>query len=188
MAIGPGYSDGQGFWFPGEADTETLFTSHTDRMQTSSSAAAVLDRARLSALEASRTEWVNYTCVRTNFNIGSGGSAAAVTQWRREGSLIRVFYKFVLGTTGFAIGANPTFTFPFAAAALPHPYAAYPGNGSAYDTSSGALAVTMVGADNASVTSFRIYSGAAYGAFSNTAPIAWAASDVAQGEFTYRAA
>ena len=139
------------------------------------------------------TAWTAYTPTLSagtgTWSLGTTGAVNACV-WRYEGALVRVRYKFVLGT-GFTFPtADPRFTLPVAAEALAHGFMVFAGQGSIHDTTvTGRNDLTNVLA--VSTTVVMVSAGAnptGSTAITPTSPFTWAAGHVLAGEFTYRPA
>lgn len=152
----------------------------------------VLYRYAGGAWKAWESDWISYSAALSaasgTFSVGSGGSAAQVTQYRYELGRVRVKYKFVLGSSGAAMGTTPKFTLPVASASPPHAYAFYLG-GTVFDASVTGVLLSFVAADNTSTSIVRIaYMNNIAGLFdypTASTPWVWAAGDALQGEFVY---
>ena len=139
--------------------------------------------------------WTAYTpTLSAATGTWSLGTTGAINDcvWRREGDLIRVRWKFVLGT-GFTFPTlDPRFTLPVAAKALAHGFMIYNGVGSIRDpVNTGGLVMVFVMSASASTTVAQIGTGVnpvGAPALSPTSPWTWVALNVLQGEFTYRPA
>lgn len=137
------------------------------------------------------SSWITYTPTVVGFTIGTGGAAASVFRYRYAQGVVRVKFRRTLGTTGFAVASNPTFSLPVSSVAVPHQLAAHAGFGSAFDVSAVNVAGLLCVASDSLATDFRIYTiGATYaaGAINATLPWTWAAGDAVAGEFVYEPA
>lgn len=55
--------------------------------------------------------WVTWTPTLTNLTLGNGTQIAV---YQKTGKRVDFFWKFILGSSGSAVGTAPTFTLPFA--------------------------------------------------------------------------
>lgn len=136
------------------------------------------------------TGWTTYTPTLTNIGFGTGGNAALVAKWRYIGNLVEVDIRAVFGTTGTTPPNSPTFTLPVTAVAPKHRFQTYSGLSSALDSSAVATVPIAVLANDASTTTFTVYTfaGAGFANLTTTAPFIWALDDVLSLNFQYEAA
>lgn len=138
------------------------------------------------------SDWISYTPTTTGFSVGTGGNAAANGRYRYEQGRIRVSFRFVLGTSGASMSAQPSFTLPVAAINPPHGNAAYVWGslgGTIYDSSTAVARLLTVLSNGTSTTSVRLfYLDNVAGILASptaSAPWTWASDDALQGEFIY---
>lgn len=136
--------------------------------------------------------WKTYAATLTGFNPGTGGGVKNVTEWRREGDLIRVRYVFTFGTSGQTFPTTPKFSLPVVGTPVGHDYQFYAGVSDLLDVSITGVRKGNVVADvnSASVVrlTYDMFTGGGYDYPTPTVPWTWAAGDSMQGEFTYRPA
>jgi len=140
--------------------------------------------------------WTAYTPTLTagtgSWSLGTTG-AVNDCSWRYEGAdLVRVRFRFVLGT-GFTFPtADPRFSLPVPAVTPAHNFAALEGVGSIRDTTvSGRQDIVHIlhaGVDASTVQLNAGTSPVGTPVITPTSPWTWAASHVLAGGFTYRAA
>lgn len=138
--------------------------------------------------------WTSYTPALTNFTLGTGGAAAVDCQWRREGDLIRVRWRFTFGLNGITVGTLPTFSLPVPLVPLVGSQFGVPlvnGVASIYDVSATVGYAISLGEVAGNPNQVRmIYLGAKgiYQPVANADPFGWQPGDTMAGEFTYRPA
>jgi hypothetical protein len=134
--------------------------------------------------------WTAYTPTLNTavgaFTLGTGGVNDC--SWRYEGELVRVRYKFVLGTSFTFTAGDPRFTLPVAAVTPAHAFAVY--NGVSTITSGGAIYIVHALAASAANMVQIVLGTAPAGvpSMSATSPWTWVAGATLQGELTYRPA
>jgi len=140
--------------------------------------------------------WTAYTPTLTagtgSWSLGTTGAVNDCV-WRYEGAdLVRVRFRFILGT-GFTFPtADPRFSLPVPAVTPAHDFAALEGVGSIRDTTvSGRQDIVHVLHAVASTTVVQLNAGTSpvgTPTITPTSPWTWAAGHVLAGGFTYRAA
>ena len=134
------------------------------------------------------TKWQTYTATFTNLTLGTAGTQSF--KYMRQGKKCTVRFAIKLGTSGFSVGTEPTFSLPFTAAALvATANILAEGNAGILDTSASAVYPAEVYAT--STTTRVIRPSNAGGTYVNVlqvtanVPMVWATIDEAAGEFTY---
>lgn len=131
--------------------------------------------------------WITWAPTLSNITLGTASSTAY--QYKYSAGLVHGRYKIILGTSGMAIGTNPSLTLPVTAVAPNHANAAYNGRAVLYDNSATTNYNAAVRADASSATVVILMSqSATVAAITASAPFIWAASDVLEGDFIYEAA
>lgn len=126
--------------------------------------------------------WVTFAPTLANITLGT----ASVTdyKYRYEQGSVRVKFLIQLGTSGMAMGNNPTMTLPVTAATPVPTLIAADGTFWLFDasTTGNFWAAGLL----TSTTVLRFVSmGSTAAGITATAPFTWAASDVIRGNFTY---
>ena len=139
--------------------------------------------------------WTAYTPTLTagtgSWSLGTTGAVNDCV-WRYEGELVRVRFRFILGT-GFTFPtADPRFSLPVPAVTPAHPFAVLAGVSSIRDTTvSGREDIIHVVHAVVDASTVQLVAGTSplgAPAITPTSPWTWAAAHVAAGEFTYRPA
>lgn len=170
---------------------DTLLTAPVVGQKCRLTSDGVVYRYNGTTWKAWESEYATYTATLTNIAVGTGGSAAQLTEYRYEAGLVRVHFKLILGTSGASVSGIPQFTLPVTATALDGATIGYPGLTTLLDVSVPTTYYEDVGSVSASTTAVRILlrgTNGVIGAISSTVPFTWAAGDILAGEFTYRPA
>jgi hypothetical protein len=132
------------------------------------------------------SDWILKTPSVANVTLGTGGTVTGKYRW--EQGLMHERGVLVLGSSGFAMGTDPTLTLQATAAALDHVYQKYPGFVGLWQSSTPREGVVY--AANTSVTTVIFYglgtvaSGTAYN-INSTLPFTWAAGNQLRWDFSY---
>lgn len=138
---------------------------------------AAVTPAKLLAGTGTGWTWANWTTTLVNITLGTGGTA--VGRYIQTGKTVSFELEIVLGSVGFAVGSNPTFSLPVTSVAYVsgHPIAQV----AMRDASTGGLLQGQ--ADYNSTTTAALVAFGAAGTYVDTAavtsaiPITWAAGD-----------
>lgn len=144
------------------------------------------DDARFKDLEK-QLVWTSYTPVVTGLVMGTGGIRTAA--YRRERELIRVRFRFVLGTSGYT-AASPIFTLPVTAVPPGFTNEIFNGNATIVNTGINSYPgyVRYSNDDNTRgiVIVLNPQSVTNTSNIQPTYPFSWGPGDGIVGEFTYR--
>jgi hypothetical protein len=133
--------------------------------------------------------WTSWTPVlsatTTNPTIGTGNIRTG--QYQKVGTLVNVQFRIVFGTSGVAAGSGVyRFDLPITPSLLSGNFDPI-GHGVIYDTSTGDFrVVALVGVGGSTVEMY--FNGTTNFFVTNAQPWTWAASDILNGQLTYRAA
>lgn len=150
---------------------------------------AIVYRYSGSAWKEWESDWLTYTstlgAASGGFTVGTGGSVLQETKYKWVNGRVLLRYKFVLGSSGGAVGTAPYFTAPVTMAPQAPRYAVLAGDGNVYDLSTTTNYYTKARVNDGSTSQILISSYA--GTFSNitaSSPVAtsWASGDILQGE------
>lgn len=149
--------------------------------------------AVLTALAGDASAWASWVPTLTNIAIGTGGGALLSAKYLWIGKLIICRLHIVLGTSGFSVTGDVSFSLPVTRAAYGGSAGQTPlGQVRCLDTSVPTDALGLV--TSTTTTSGRVLVCIASGTnltsaiLSSTVPFTWAAGDEINAEFCYEAA
>lgn len=135
-----------------------------------------------SAWKAWSSDWITWATAPTNLTVGTGGSASTSQRYKWINGKPFFECKYILGTSGFAVGTNPTLNLPIALV-LPTPnLPVLVSEGSIYDTSAVATSYMKARLDTTTTVRLNSFTGTMVG-ITATAPITFAAGDQIAIEF-----
>lgn len=143
---------------------------------------AIVYRYSGSAWKEWDSDWITWTTAPTNLTVGSGGSATSSQKYKWINGKPLFECKYILGTSGFSVGTNPTINLPITLVLPTTNLPVLVSEGSIYDASPAGTTYMKARMDTTTTVRMNSYTGA-MAAITATAPITFAANDQLAIEF-----